>query len=107
MVGVLACHSYPALHTLLQKVVEQLASLGPPSAMVVVVTTVLETITQLQSDTTHTSMLARLVMFLSWCLAQPSMKTVLCDKLTRHDLPHHGDLQPRGCAGKPQHQSTV
>ena len=43
MVGVLACHSYPGLHTLLQKVVEQLASLGPPSAMVVVVTTVLET----------------------------------------------------------------
>ena len=42
MVGVLACHSYPALHTLLQKVVEQLASLGPPSA-IVAVTTVLDT----------------------------------------------------------------
>merc|ERR1719341_208073 len=81
MVGVLACHSYPALHSLLQKVVEQLASLAPPSAMVVV-TAVLETITQLQSDTQHTNVLSRLVMFLSWCLAQPSMKTVLCDKLT-------------------------
>ena len=30
MVGVLACHSYPALQALLQKVVEQLSNLAPP-----------------------------------------------------------------------------
>ena len=80
MVGVLACHSYPALHVMLQKVVEQLSNLAPPTALVVV-SAVLDSIHQLQSDTEHPCVLARLVMFLAWCLAQPSMKTVLCDKL--------------------------
>jgi len=81
MVGVLACYSYPALLFTLQKVVEQLASLAPPTALVVV-TAVLDTIHQLQADIAHSSVISRLAMFLSWCLAQPSMKTVLCDKLT-------------------------
>jgi len=80
MVGVLACHSYPVLHTLLQKVIDQLASLSALTALVVV-TALVETEQQLLSENSNQSVHGRIAMVMSWCLAQPNMKNVLCDKM--------------------------
>ena len=71
--------SFPPLLCLAQKVADQLSSLSPPTALLVV-TAVVQGIKELSGPP-----LARMFQFLAWCVAQPALKTVLVDKMS-HDL---------------------
>ena len=69
--------SYPPMLSLLQKVGEQLSSLSPPIALVVV-TAMVDNIKTCDPGVT----MSRMMEFLVWCVTQPSMKTVTCDKMS-------------------------
>ena len=69
--------SYPPMLSLLQKVGEQLSSLSPPIALVVV-TAIVDNVKTCDPGVT----MSRMMEFLVWCVTQPSMKTVTCDKMS-------------------------
>ena len=71
--------SYTPLLSLTQKVVEQLSSLSPPTALLVV-TAVVQGIKEVTGPP-----LDRMFQFLAWCVTQPPIKTVMLDKMW-HDL---------------------
>ena len=71
--------SYTPLLSLVQKVGEQLSSLSPPTALLVV-TAVIQGMKEVTGPP-----LDRMFQFLAWAVSQPTIKTVLLDKMS-HDL---------------------
>ena len=71
-------YSWPPLLAALRKVVDQLASLSPPVALLLV-TAMLEAGREGEGGVTA----ARAAQFLAWCVSQPSMKTALLARLAQ------------------------
>ena len=71
-------YSWPPLLAALRKVVDQLASLSPPVALLLV-TAMLEAAREGEGGVTA----ARAAQFLAWCVSQPSMKTALLARLAQ------------------------
>ena len=76
MLSDVSAYSYPPLLQLLQKVCEQLSSLSPPIALIVVTSMV----TSIR-ETEPGPAMARMMEFVVWCVTQPAIKTVLLDSM--------------------------
>merc|ERR1719397_2039270 len=76
MIGTLAGLSHPPVISALEHVCQQLASLAPPSARLVV-SGVVKALGELGEGDQHVEV--GLMRFLAWCLVQPALKAVFCD----------------------------
>ena len=77
----LSSYSKPSLTPLIQKVVDQLASLSPPIAVIIISGIVSDI-----SNSKDNIILIRQLQFLEWSLRQPSLKTVTCDRLSQDEV---------------------
>ena len=77
LLGVASSYSHPPVVSLLQKIVDQLASLSPPSALLLI-TAMVGNIKEAEAG----DPLSQQLDFLCWSLAQSNMKTVMSDKMS-------------------------
>ena len=91
MIGTLAGLSHPPVISVLEHVCQQLASLSPPTAKLVV-SGVVKALGDL-GEVDHQHVEIGLMRFLAWCLNKPALKAVFCDLMLEEKTPVIGCLQ--------------